>query len=263
LISPIEMTPARGTDAISVEIGEDDCFVKMQLNYGLSSNSEAQGDIERLRDVQHKFPDDIRSKLREALEKAMRDTYSPLLGHYIWELEVDKVYLDVGMRGDAQIELSFHVKGVVYTEDSNTVFNLSWRDFKLKENIICQAVAVDPDLFAFKFDEYFGSSLNEWNKTIQDKNTILEKPAEIELYTGIITSTRFTIIIPYVEGVTIEPDIVHVKGATTSPSLLAQAYSQIQQHWVVFAFTLVIVAVVAVYYIVGRERLEDLVDRIS
>ncbi len=263
-ILPIEKVLGNGTDLTRVEMGEEDCFVKIQLSYGLSSSQEAMEDMEALRDVQHKFPGDLKSKLGETLEKAMRDTYAPRSGHELWELEVDEIYLDMSMSGaEARIELSFHVEGVVYTEDSNIICNLSWRDFRIKENILCQNVIVDPDLFAFAYDEHFGVGLDEWDKSVQDASTILQRDTEIELYPDIAVSTSFTIAIPHVERVTVEPDIVFVEGVTVAPDPLTQAYNLIQQYWIAFAVTLTLLAAVIVYLVVGRERIEDIVDRVS
>ncbi len=264
LFHPLEMVLGRGTDLIQVGMGEDDCFVKMQLRYGLSSSQEALEDMEALRDVQHKFPRDLKSKLGKVMEKAMRDAYSPRPGHDLWELEVDGIYLDMSMSGEeARIELSFHVEGVVYTEDSNVIFNLSWRDFRIKENILCQNVVVDPDLFAFAFDEHFGADLDEWDKSVQDANTILQRTVEIELYPDTTVSTSFTVVIPHVEGVTVEPDIVHVKGPTVALDPLTQVNNLIQQYWIALAVALILLSAAIVYFVAGRERIEDLVDRVS
>ena len=245
-------------------MGEDDCFVKMQLRYGLSSSQEASEDMEALRDVQHKFPGDLKSKLGKVMEKTMRDAYSPRPGHDLWELEVDGIYLDMSMSGEeARIELSFHVEGVVYAEDSNIIFNLSWRDFRIKENILCQNVVVDPDLFAFAFDEHFGVDLDEWDKSVQDANTILQRTVEIELYPDTTVATSFTVVIPHVEGVTVEPDIVHVKGLTVVLDPLTQVNNLIQQYWIALAVALILLSAAIVYFVAGRERIEDLVDRVS
>jgi len=258
------MVLGKGTDHIRVEMGEDDCFVKIQLRYGLSSSQEALEDMEALRDVQHKFPGDLKSKLGKVMEKAMRDTYSPRPGHDLWELEVDGIYLDMSMSGEeARIELSFHVEGVVYTEDSDIIFNLSWRDFRIKENILCQNVVVDPDLFAFLFDEYFGVALDEWDKSVQDTDTILQRIVEIELYPDVTVSTSFTVAIPHVERVTVEPDIVHVKGAAVVLDPLTQVNNLIQQYWIALTVALILLSAAIVYFVAGRERIEDLVDRVS
>lgn len=254
----VQETIAKGTDVIRAEMTATGCHLSINLAYGLSSSKEALEDMRELRDVFQKFPGDLKSELTRQLESALREKYIAS-GRDSWELEVDSLELDIGMSGEeARIDLSFKIEGIVYKEDSQNIFNLSWRDFQIKKNIISQNVVVDPDLFGFILGD-FGVTLKDWETTVEGGSTVLTRVADLELYPDTIVAARFTFVIPYVEGVTIESDIVTVeeKTATFGPLTI------IEQYWMPLTVISVVAVAIILYLLIGKDRIEDFVDRVS
>jgi hypothetical protein len=254
----VQETLAKGNDIIHAEMTATGCNLSMSLEYGLSSSEEAMVDMRELRDVFQKFPGDLKSELTRQLESALREKYVAS-GRDSWELEIDDLELDMSMSGEeARIDLSFNIEGIVYEEDSQTVFNLSWRAFQIKKNFIAQNVVVDPDLFGFILGD-FGVTLEEWEKTVEGGSTVLNRVADLELYPSTIVAASFTFVIPYVEGVAIESDLVTVEEATATLGPLAI----IEQYWMPLSAVSVVAVAILLYLLIGKDRIEDFIDRVS
>ncbi len=254
----VQETLAKGNDIIRAEMTATGCHLNMSLDYGLSSSGEAMKDMSELRDVFQKFPEDLKSELTKQLESALREKYVAS-GRESWELEIDDLELDMSMSGEeARIDLSFKLEGIVYKEDSQTVFNLSWRAFQIKKNFIAQNVVVDPDLFGFILGD-FGVTLEDWDRTVEGGSTVLSRVADLELYPSTIVATSFTFVIPFVEDVTVEADIVTVEEETATLGPLAI----IRQNWMPLSVVSVIAVAILLYLLIGRDRIEDFIDRVS